>query len=598
MRCGLCDPGALMLSSTGVLFRRWLLALSLLAPPLTPIPTVAQDCSVRDWDDIQGFRTCLEQRGLDAWGPWVLYDAALQTSNPTIIRLLLDAGADPNTPDDHGRTPLHSGAQNRNPMVATHLLNAGADLHAGDNEGYTPLHIAAAWSGNGRVVNLLLNRGADPLAESNDGRTPLHSALRYRAEPGTVTVLVEAGAAASLTPLQRAALDGDQTVVESLLADGADPNAGDKYGWTPVHYAVPFGGPGVVTTLLAAGADPNAASVAGGTPLHLAASQASEALVSTLLRAGADPGVVDEDQQRTPLHYAAESNTDPTVIRTLVDAGAGPGIRDGQGQLALDLARANDAIIGTEAYPRLVLGEPGPLTPGRASAGRIELTDRVRWGLANYEEWAFSATSGQRVVVTMESDDLDAYLIVLSDVGLEVASDDDGGDGLNARVEFRAPATGRYTVVATTATADQTGRYRIRVEVGGVGVTSTSTRLRGSNMNAELYYVTNRRHRGDDRWAPDGYGNEPSRDGTENLRFGKVVLPYEHDEVLTHLRRDCGFGEGDGGTLAKYLTGRAREAAHINLRGNPRFRRERRDPGRGALWVDPRPGRASAARLP
>lgn len=184
----------------------------------------------------------------------MLDKAALQTSNPTIIRLLLDAGADANTPDDRGRTPLHSGAQNRNPI--THPLNAGADLHAGDNEGYTPLHIAAAWSGNGRVVNLLLNRGADPLAESNDGRTPLHSALRYRTELGTVTVLVEAGTAAALTPLQRAALDGDDTVVESLLADGADPNAADRYGWRPLNYAMPFGGPRVVTTLLGAGADP------------------------------------------------------------------------------------------------------------------------------------------------------------------------------------------------------------------------------------------------------------------------------------------------------------------------------------------------------
>ncbi len=448
------------------------LALALLLIPLTPLPAAAQSCSVLDWDDIQLFRRCLAEHGLDAWavsptGRTVLHNAALQTSNPTIIRLLLDAGADPNTPDDRGGTPLHWGVQNRNPMVATHLLNAGADLHAGDNDGYTPLHHAAAWSGNGRVVNLLLNRGADPLAESNDGRMPLHSALRYRAEYGTVTVLVEAGAAASLTPLQRAALDGDDSVVESLLAGGADPNAADRYGWRPLHYAVPFGGPGVVATLLAAGADPNATSVADGTPLHLAASQASEALVSILLRAGAGPGVIDRDQQRTPLHYAAVSSTDPAVVLALMNSGVDPGIRDYQGQLAVDLARANDAIIGTEAYPWLVVGEPGPLTPGRASTGRIELADRVRWGHAYYEEWAVSAASGQRIVITMESDEFDPYLIVLSDDGLEVASDDDGGEGLNARLEFRAPATGTYTILATTAAVGQTGRYRIRLEVGG-----------------------------------------------------------------------------------------------------------------------------------
>lgn len=68
----------------------------------------------------------------------------------------------------------------------------------------------------------------------------------------------------------------------------------------------------------------------------------------------------------------------------------------------------------------------------------------------------------------MESDDFDAYLIVLSDDGLEVTSADDGRDGLNARLEFRAPATGTYTILATTAAEGETGGYRVRLDVGGV----------------------------------------------------------------------------------------------------------------------------------
>ena len=47
-----------------------------------------------------------------------------------------------------------------------------------------------------------------------------------------------------------------------------------------------------------------------------------------------------------------------------------------------------------------------------------------------------------------------------------MASDDDGGDGLTARVDFRAPVTGRYTILASTASAGQTGEYTIRLEVG------------------------------------------------------------------------------------------------------------------------------------
>ena len=172
-----------------------------------------QDCSISarrgDWDDIQRFRACLEQYTPDRWGdPWLLHKASRLSANPTMVRLLLRQGWDPNAPDDDGRSPLHRGALNSNPMVVTHLLDAGADLNARDNEGYTALHWAAAQSGNDRVVKVLLDRGADPFAESNDGRTPLHSALRYRAEPTVVSRMLDAGADEHLGPLQLSALQG------------------------------------------------------------------------------------------------------------------------------------------------------------------------------------------------------------------------------------------------------------------------------------------------------------------------------------------------------------------------------------------------------
>ena len=111
-------------------------------PPfaITAQPVASQDCSISqrrgDWDDIRRFRDCIGAHGLDAWTPWVLHQAARLTTNPTIVRLLLRAGADPNAPDDNWLTPLHHGARNSNPVVVTHLLDAGADLHARDNEGF------------------------------------------------------------------------------------------------------------------------------------------------------------------------------------------------------------------------------------------------------------------------------------------------------------------------------------------------------------------------------------------------------------------------------------------------------------------------------
>lgn len=75
-----------------------------------------------------------------------------------------------------------------------------------------------------------------------------------------------------------------------------------------------------------------------------------------------------------------------------------------------------------------------------------------------------------------------------------------------------------------------------------------------------LFYVTNRRHRGSDQFHPTGYGTEPSRDGFENLRFGKVTVEADPREIQRHFteRTDAGIGNGNG--LSAYLTTQARRA--------------------------------------
>ena len=512
-------------------------------------PVIAQDCSISnrrgDWDDIQRFRDCIEERGLEPWSSWILHQAARLTANPTIVRLLLQAGADPNAPDDDGLSPLHHGAENSNPMVVSHLLDAGADLNARDNDGYTALHWAAAQSGNGRVVKALLDRGADPLAESNDGRTPLHSALRYRAEPSVVSRMLEAGAEEYLTPLQLSALQDDAMAVNRLLSGGADPNEGDRYGWRPLHFAVPLAGSDVVSALLAAGANLEARTVGGATALHLAAPQAREPVVWTLLGAGADPNVHEQGSGSRPIHYAAElrkedllpvitslleAGADPgsandfgdtplhralvnpevtaQVVEALLVAGADPKARNRWGNTPLHIAasRTDDIAIiegllaagadvrsqnedgnrpvdvawdirGSAAYWRLVVPE-GTLVPGRKFNGSLSSSDAVWDDGSHYDVWTVTArTVGQRVVIDMESDDVDAYLRVLRNDGTPITTDDDGGSGSNARVEFRAVYAGNYLVIVTTLGSGEVGGYGVRGSVAPSvrGVTAVCT---------------------------------------------------------------------------------------------------------------------------
>jgi hypothetical protein len=82
-------------------------------------------------------------------------------NGPEIVRLLLDAGADPNarTGPDMAETPLHYAASNDDVDVAVVLIDGGADLDAPDGSIGTPLANAVGY-GCWHVGRLLVARGA------------------------------------------------------------------------------------------------------------------------------------------------------------------------------------------------------------------------------------------------------------------------------------------------------------------------------------------------------------------------------------------------------------------------------------------------------
>jgi len=76
-----------------------------------------------------------------------------------------------------------------------------------------------------------------------------------------------------------------------------------------------------------------------------------------------------------------------------------------------------------------------------------------------------------------------------------------------------------------------------------------------------LYYATNRKHEGKDRWRPDSYGTKFSDDGMENLRFGFVSVDADDKKIAKYLSadvQDCGVG--DGISLGDYLAECAKTA--------------------------------------
>lgn len=73
------------------------------------------------------------------------------------------------------------------------FLEAGADINSRNKDGFTPLHLAAKSNDNHAVITALVETGADMNSRDQGGNTSLHRAAMLN-EPAVITALVEAGA--------------------------------------------------------------------------------------------------------------------------------------------------------------------------------------------------------------------------------------------------------------------------------------------------------------------------------------------------------------------------------------------------------------------
>ena len=297
--------------------------------------------------------------------------------DPAVCQVLIDAGADIETKDDMGRSPLHWSCRSGALAVVKILVAAGAGVcgrcnfgntclilaaHHGHTEtvrylvglpqvdlshkaedGYTSLLAAVEQSG-ADVVEVLIDAGADIEAKLTDGRSPLLKASQC-GNLQVVKVLVKAGADVCVTDnkgatcLMLAAHYGHTETVRTLLCmPEVDVNQSHPEGLTPLHRAASMEHSDVVQVLIDAGADVEPKDSEGGTPLHCACEVGELDIVQMLVKAGADLCVVDDDST-TCLMFAAQHGHTETVRYLVGLREVDVNHRDFSGYTALQHAR-------------------------------------------------------------------------------------------------------------------------------------------------------------------------------------------------------------------------------------------------------------------
>ncbi|RSL89936.1 hypothetical protein CEP51_000961 [Fusarium floridanum] len=281
--------------------------------------------------------------------PW---EKALET-----IKLLLQAGADPDQEDDNGNTmrikvakeimkspdryksaqlqeifPMYKSADILESTflhkiivgqchvdITTLLQSRSPDILAQIDEpdivGETPL-MYAVQLGHTDQVKALIDAGADVNIKRKNGRQALNGA----ANAEIVDLLVRAGAdvhatdASGCTALHMAAGNNETEIVEKLLLMGARVNQSSHRGLRPLHMAARDNSPDAARLLCSFGGDIEAKDNKGGSPLKMAILHNSHHTIAILLELGAD--YLSQRSSKSSLHHAARYG-DATTLRIL-----------------------------------------------------------------------------------------------------------------------------------------------------------------------------------------------------------------------------------------------------------------------------------------
>ena len=265
---------------------------------------------------------------------------AAEVGNTDMLKVLLEVGANADSPNPDGQTALLAVARTGNVEAAQLLLDHGATVDAREKWGGQTALMWASARRHPEMMQLLIAKGADVNARSIDRNYQRHVTAEGRPKS------LDSG---GLTPLLYAARENCMACVEVLLKNGADIDLPDPDGVSPLLVAIMNANWDLARQLILAGADVNQWDIYGEAPLFTAVDLRNRidggrasidplnkttglAIVKLLLERGADPNMqlffkpanvrgATNTRGATPLIRAA-NNGDLEVVKLLLEHGA------------------------------------------------------------------------------------------------------------------------------------------------------------------------------------------------------------------------------------------------------------------------------------
>ena len=325
---------------------------------------------------------------------WTALINAANYGHLTSLKLLLDAGADPDLIAQDGYTALSRASINNYPEIVSELLRRGADETIEDKTGRSAKQwaekrdhqdvvkifeifsnkenindemLASARQGKWRLLLGLIIAG-DVKTKNNDGNTTvLHVAAAKKGHISVVRALINHGIDVNSkgwndrTPLMTASVHGHHRIVKLLIKSGAGIDLQNEYGWSALMLAVREGRIRIVLELLELGADRDIKDSHNKTALQVAQQMGHHVIASILNRGRIQ---ADDDNAAEAVLAAAEAGC-PKVLSDLLQRGASStSARNAMGENASQVAAKYPQTI-KEKYKQYleVLKKKKEMTP-------------------------------------------------------------------------------------------------------------------------------------------------------------------------------------------------------------------------------------------